>query len=180
MRGYKATDLTVIHPDLYFMCVDSGVTFPFPSFPENVYLQKMEKPHTLDLSSSSWPSCSMTFVPGSESKFWKLHFVSFIPCSIPQRILIHPRQGVACHLPDAAWQEGTPFGSPNPPPLQPNGYSHMLSATHMLLRCRLFFLLFYWSIVDLHCWINFSCTAKWFSYTHMYIIFHILVHYDLS
>ena len=49
-----------------------------------------------------------------------------------------------------------------------------------LLRCRLFFLLFYWSIVDLHCWINFSCTAKWFSYTHMYIIFYILVHYDLS
>ena len=30
------------------------------------------------------------------------------------------------------------------------------------------FNLFYWSTVDLQCCGNFSCTAKWFSYTYIY------------
>ena len=40
--------------------------------------------------------------------------------------------------------------------------------------------LFYWSIVDWQCCINFCCTATWFSYTYVYILFHILFHYGLS
>ena len=43
-----------------------------------------------------------------------------------------------------------------------------------------FFNLFYWSIVDLQCCVNSCCTAKWFSYTYIYVPFHILFHYDLS
>ena len=43
-----------------------------------------------------------------------------------------------------------------------------------------FFLnLFYWSMVDLQCCLSFQCTAKWFSYTSIYILFHILFHYGL-
>ena len=40
------------------------------------------------------------------------------------------------------------------------------------------FNLFYLSIVDLKCCVNFCCTIKWFSYT--YILFHILFLYGLS
>ena len=40
--------------------------------------------------------------------------------------------------------------------------------------------IFYWSIVDLHYCVNFCCTAKWLSYTHIYILFYILFHYGLS
>ena len=37
-----------------------------------------------------------------------------------------------------------------------------------------FFLnLFYWSIVDLQCCVNLYCTTQWFSYTYIYILFHI-------
>ena len=39
--------------------------------------------------------------------------------------------------------------------------------------------LFYWSIADLQC-VNFCCTAKWFNYTCIYILFYILLHYGLS
>ena len=41
-------------------------------------------------------------------------------------------------------------------------------------------LIFYWSIVELQCCVNYSCTAKWFSYTFIYILFHFLFHYGLS
>ena len=34
------------------------------------------------------------------------------------------------------------------------------------------FILFYQSIVDLQCWANFCCTAKWFSYTHTHTHTH--------
>ena len=36
-----------------------------------------------------------------------------------------------------------------------------------------FFDFFYWSLVDLQCCINFCCTAKWFSYTHIHILFYV-------
>ena len=42
------------------------------------------------------------------------------------------------------------------------------------------FLFFNWSIVDLQCCVNFYCIAKWFSYTYIYILFHILFHYGIS
>ena len=35
--------------------------------------------------------------------------------------------------------------------------------------------LFYWSIVDLQCYINFCCTAKWLSYTYLYTFFFIFL-----
>ena len=38
---------------------------------------------------------------------------------------------------------------------------------------------FYWSIVDLQCWINFCYIAKWLNYTHLYILFYIVFHYGL-
>ena len=38
---------------------------------------------------------------------------------------------------------------------------------------------FNWSIVDLPCCVSFWCTAKWFSYTYIDILFHILFHHGL-
>ena len=37
-----------------------------------------------------------------------------------------------------------------------------------------------WSIVDLQSCVNFYGTAKWFSYTYIYILFYILFQYSLS
>ena len=39
---------------------------------------------------------------------------------------------------------------------------------------------FYWSMIDIQCCVNFYCTAKWFSFTYIYIPFYILFHYGLS
>ena len=39
-------------------------------------------------------------------------------------------------------------------------------------------ILFYWSIVDLQCCVNFCCRAKWFS--NIYFFFHVLFHPSLS
>ena len=39
--------------------------------------------------------------------------------------------------------------------------------------------LFYWSIGDLQC-VHFCCTAKLFSFTHIYIVLHTLFYYNLS
>ena len=55
-----------------------------------------------------------------------------------------------------------------------------------LCQCYTFFyknLFFNWSIVDLQCCVNFWCTAKWFSYTYIYIFsfifFSIMVYYRI-
>ena len=44
----------------------------------------------------------------------------------------------------------------------------------------LFKQLYFIEVVDLQCCINLCCIAKWFSYTYIYIFFHILFHYNLS
>ena len=57
------------------------------------------------------------------------------------------------------------------------------SSKHTLLFLLFYISLFkknYWSIPDSQCCINFCCTAKWFSYTYMYILFHLLFHCGLS
>ena len=46
-------------------------------------------------------------------------------------------------------------------------------------QCR-HYLKFYWSTVDLQCYVNFCHIAKWFSYIHYIILFHILFHHGLS
>ena len=41
--------------------------------------------------------------------------------------------------------------------------------------CFIFFPLFFfsWSIVDVQCFVNYYCTARWFSYTYIAVFFHI-------
>ena len=48
------------------------------------------------------------------------------------------------------------------------------SATTKQLRAH------YWYIVDFQCCVNFWCTEKWLSYTYVYILFNIPLHYGLS
>ena len=43
----------------------------------------------------------------------------------------------------------------------------------------LFLNLFYWSMVDLQCFVTFRCEAQWFSYTYISILFHIPFCYGL-
>ena len=50
-----------------------------------------------------------------------------------------------------------------------------LNAVDIYLAPRLssfYCVFFHWSILDLQCCANHCCTAKWFSYTHIYILFH--------
>ena len=47
-----------------------------------------------------------------------------------------------------------------------NTYISLLAPTH----------LFFWSIVDLQCFVNFCYTTKWFSYTHILFLFSFLVY----
>ena len=49
-------------------------------------------------------------------------------------------------------------------------FSYQFIRTLFLLITFIYLLLFYWSIVDLR-FVNFCCTAKWFSYTYIYLFF---------
>ena len=43
--------------------------------------------------------------------------------------------------------------------------------TSLLMLYFCLFIYFYWSIVDLQCCVSFRCTAKWFSFIYIYILF---------
>ena len=58
-------------------------------------------------------------------------------------------------------------------------YSWLLLRTWEKKSSFFFFFFFKWSIVDLQCSVSFCCTAKWFSYTCTYSLFHILFHCGL-
>ena len=55
-------------------------------------------------------------------------------------------------------------------------------------KCKYIFILFYWSVIDLQCCVNYWCTEKWFSYSYIcvyiyiytYCFLNILFRYSLS
>ena len=60
---------------------------------------------------------------------------------------------------------------------------HLRYPLYWIVSFLFLFILIYflsWSIVDLQCCVNFCCITRWLSYTHIYILFHILFHYGLS
>ena len=73
--------------------------------------------------------------------------------------------------------------------LQWSSYLQSFSFPVYFLHCSgvslVFFFNYYyflnWCIVDLQCCVNLCCTAQWFNYTHIYILFlfNILFHYGL-
>ena len=109
----------------------------------------------------------------------RVNFENFILCLSSPAVFL----GASSFIPGKVWHgtcqmlpdKQAPHSAPlNPHPLCSPVDTHICCLPRCVLwlfRCRLFFKLFYWHIVDLQCWINFSCTAKWLSYTHIYIIF---------
>ena len=55
------------------------------------------------------------------------------------------------------------------------GLLHSLSWLYSFLKCKFIIYIYYWCIIDLQCYINFRCTAKWIQ---LYI-FQILSTYSL-
>ena len=53
-------------------------------------------------------------------------------------------------------------------------FRYLLSLVKYLLK------IFDWSVVDFWVCVNFCCTAKWLSYTEIYVLLYILFHYGLS
>ena len=82
----------------------------------------------------------------------------------------------------AAWGILVPQPGIEPMSLAVKAWSlnHWMSRDVPTYYYFLFQLIFYWSIVELQCCVNYSCRAKWFSYTFIYILFHFLFHYVLS
>ena len=50
-----------------------------------------------------------------------------------------------------------------------------ISNWFFLIFPRSIYFIFYWSTFDLQCFVSVWCTAKWFNYTHIYVLCHILV-----
>ena len=82
-----------------------------------------------------------------------------------------------------AYWSGLPFSSlgdllnPGIETVSPALQADSLLLSHQGSPLFLFLNLFYWSIVCLQCCVNFNCTAKWFTYTYICILFHVLFYY---